>query len=250
MSKIDLKSLKENIDKRKKELSGNQLVLGEQVKTKKSKDLFLRELLHSSKTGQETESSIQVKNVHKLAESKVKGEKLDPSVLDHINSSGSKPNINTNYQENNYQGRTAAMDAKLEEQKRMQEEQNHQQYKTSNAGLGELIQQYYNTSTVGSTMSSGMLTEEQMLEKLNQQGYKQNQNNSSSNMLNEHVVNMTNKLLNENFGMLFGEAMKNSIIETYKREVVKAAIDENKDYIKEIVMETIRDLQKRASKAK
>ena len=200
--------------------------------------------MHTAHTGEKTNASIRVKAVDKIAESKIKGETIDPNILEHL----AKPNTLNNTTTSQAPQRSAAMDAKMAEAKRIAEEKNSRtQYnnnRNSNAGIADAISQYTNTPQVGAPMNnnSSMLTEQQMLEKLSQNGYKYAPNN----VINEQVTQVTRELLNENFGKLFAEAMKNTIIENYKREVIKEAINDNRSYIEQIVRETIIDLQKKA----
>ena len=104
----------------------------------------------------------------------------------------------------------------------------------SNVGVADAISQFQNMGRVGAPMNNNsMLTEQQMM------------GNIMGSAPAQIIVEQTQQILNENFGHLFAEAMKNSIIEAYKAEVIKSGLDENKEYIKEIVIETILELQKR-----
>lgn len=241
---MDIANLKKEIGERKKQLETKRGVLGEQISTKKqSGDQFLRELLHSSRTGEETNASKKIKVVDKIAESKLTGKEVDPNILDHI----AKPSVNapkfspqknqaTNLRSTTNQGGV------------MMEEREIPNITTrNNSGLSEVIEQYAKTPYVGNPMGNNntMLTEQQMLEKM---GYYRT--NNGMNQLNEQLLKSAQDMLNENFGKLFGEAMKNSIIETYKSEVIKEAINENRSFIEQIVRETIIDLQKKAQSRK
>lgn len=239
---MDYNSLREEIDQRKKQQNEKNNILGEKISVKQTGDQFLRELMHSTNTGQETNASVKVKQVDRVAESKITGKEIDPNLLNHI----SKP------QNTQTEVRTASQDAKMAEVKRIQEmnrnNSNSNYTLNNNSGIADAIAQYTNTPQVGAPMSTNLLTEEQMLAK-----YRTNSgitNSPPNTFINEQVTNVARELLNENFGKLYAEAMKNSIIETYKAQVIKEAINENRGYIEQIVRDTIIDLQRKAQSKK
>lgn len=237
---VDIKSLKKEIDSRKKQLSERKNALGETVEVPVTGDKFLAELLHSTKTGVETSASLKVKNVDKLAEAKINKTPVDPSLLQHIPASTPTPSINENVSPKPVM--SAAEIARYNEQERIKKEGLNPIVNTSNAGIADAMSQYINTPQVGAPMqNNNMLTEQQMMARL-AGGTTAGVPNQ---IITEQVTDVATKLLNENFGKLYAEAMKNSIIETYKAEVVKASLEENKAIIKEIVVETILELQKR-----
>lgn len=61
--------------------------------------------------------------------------------------------------------------------------------------------------------------------------------------LTEDVKNIVNGYLSENFGLIVEESIKNVIIEMYAIERIKEVLNENRDLIKSVVIETIRELQ-------
>ena len=66
----------------------------------------------------------------------------------------------------------------------------------------------------------------------------------------ENVKKIVNNYLIENFGPVMEEAIKSTIIEMYAVERIKDVLTENKEMIKTVVYETIRELQsKNKSKA-
>jgi hypothetical protein len=246
---MDIDKLREEIGQRKQNLNERQNVLGEKVSVKQSGDQFLKELMHSANTGQPTNASVKVKAVDKVAESKITGKPVDPNILDHVASSAPSPNINENVA--TQPQRTAAMDAKMAEAKRIREMANNPNAgipQTSNVGVADAVAQYMNTPQVGAPMqNNSMLTEQQMLAQF---GTKAGATSAPNQLIAEQVNTVATQLLNENFGKLYAEAMKNSIIETYKAEVIKEAINENRGFIEQIVRETIIDLQKKAQSRK
>ena len=235
---IDLDKLKSGIAERKKELSVRTNALGETVQVKQTGDAFLRELMHSATTGAETHASVKVKTVDQLAEAKITGKTVDPNLLGHVATSAPTQSIQQPAQVNAHIP-SAAEVAKMNEAKRIREQSNVNYNQTmgqpaSNVGVADAISQFQNMGRVGAPMNNNsMLTEQQMM------------GNIMGSAPAQIIVEQTQQILNENFGHLFAEAMKNSIIETYKAEVIKSGLDENKEYIKEIVIETILELQKR-----
>jgi len=59
----------------------------------------------------------------------------------------------------------------------------------------------------------------------------------------EGVKNVVNDYLSENLGSVFEEAIKGTIIEMYAVERIKEVLSENRDLIKTVVVETIREIQ-------
>jgi len=59
----------------------------------------------------------------------------------------------------------------------------------------------------------------------------------------EGVKNVVNEYLSENLGTVFEEAIKGTIIEMYAVERIKEVLNENRDLIKTVVVETIREIQ-------
>jgi len=62
-------------------------------------------------------------------------------------------------------------------------------------------------------------------------------------VLVENVKNVVNGYLSENLGPIFEEAIKGTIIEMYAVERIKEVLNENRDLIKTVVVETIREIQ-------
>lgn len=65
----------------------------------------------------------------------------------------------------------------------------------------------------------------------------------SEQYLNENVKKMVNNYLVENFGPILEEAIRDTVIEMFAVERIKSVLHENKDLIKSVVIETIRDIQ-------
>jgi len=67
--------------------------------------------------------------------------------------------------------------------------------------------------------------------------------------LAENVKNIVNGYLTESLGPIFEEAIKGTIIEMYAVERIKEVLHENKDLIRTVVIETIKEIQQK-NKAK
>lgn len=241
MPKLDLEKLRDTIDNKKQELSSRKSALGESTIIPVTGDQFLKELVHTRQTGQQTGASIKVKAVNQVAEAKLAGKTVDPNLLEHVTSSAPTQSIQQPVQQANLHIPTAAEVARMSEAKRIREqsEANYNQtlaQPASTVGVADAIAQYQNMGRVGSPMGS-MLTEQQMMQNKMAAG-------APPQLIVEQVNNVATQLLNENFGHLFAEAMKNSIIESYKAEVIKEALEENRSVIEKIVRDTIIDLQK------
>jgi hypothetical protein len=68
-------------------------------------------------------------------------------------------------------------------------------------------------------------------------------------VLVENVKKIVNGYLSENLGPIFEEAIKDTIIEMYAVERIKEVLKENREMIKTVVIETIREIQQK-NKAK
>jgi hypothetical protein len=242
MPKLDLDKLRDTIDNKKQELNTRKGALGESTIIPVTGDQFLRELVHTRQTGQETGASIKVKAVNDVAEAKLAGKTVDPSILEHITSSSSTQSIQQPAEVNGHIP-TATEVAKMSEAKRIREQSENNYNQTlaqpaSTVGVADAISQYQQMGRVGTPMGNqGMLTEQQVIANQMAAG-------APPQLIIEQVNNVATQLLNENFGHLFAEAMKNSIIESYKAEVIKEALEENKSVIEKIVRDTIIDLQR------
>ena len=59
----------------------------------------------------------------------------------------------------------------------------------------------------------------------------------------ENVKNVVNGYLSENLGTVFEEAIKGTIIEMYAVERIQEVLNENRDLIKTVVVETIKEIR-------
>jgi hypothetical protein len=101
--------------------------------------------------------------------------------------------------------------------------------------LAESIQQYVAVPVVGTPMSNRPANAPISL---NEQ------------YLIENVTKIVNNYLVENFGPILEEAIKGTILEMYAVERIKEVLHENKDMVKAVVIEVIKEIQaKSKSKA-
>lgn len=252
MSKgFDISKVKQEIDKRKTQKTERAKILGENTSVPVSGNAFLKELKYSRENGVKTGASVKVAAVAKVADAKVNGKQVNSQVvtqelLEHAKPSQNRqPKVNT----------VAPVSSKEEERRRiaqLAEQMEQQERMRGGQTLTDAISQYTSTPHVGAPMTNGYLTEEQMRIAMANKGMQPMIGGGMMNtgMIVEQVNNVAQDFLNENFGALFSEALKQTIVETYKADRVKAAIQENREMIKEIVIETILELQKRNQQSK
>jgi len=218
-NKVNLNKLREEIDNRKKGRNIVSSKLGENVSEQAPRDSFLHGLVESLNTGRDTASSVLVKSVeNKVAEKNGEKSRLpvnNDKVLNEHNRNKTTP-VNNNMDIDLSQERDELMFQELEKNRK----------KT----LAESIGDYYPK----------------------QPNYNQKQNqpqnqgiptNMNEGYLNESVKKIVNNYLVENFGPVVEEAINSTILEMYAVERIKDVLQENKDLIKSVVIETIREIQ-------
>jgi len=221
MAKIDLSKLSEEIDRRKKDKTTVSESLGEvDSNTPAPKNKFLNELLHSLKSGKPSPSTeriglIEEKVSEKFGENKVP--KKQPQ-----RRSESQTHFDIPEEKSVADVEKSREDALYEEFKRRQSE--------------------YSNRVKGSY-------EDELLNELTgkKQPQQQPQPTQSGYLSEGHLVNNVKKVVDnylaENFSVIVEETIKDSIIEMYAIERIKNVLSENKDLIKSVVIETIRELQ-------
>ena len=220
---VDLNKLKNEIDSRKSERNLVSSRLGENVGTGvMPRDTFLNGLIESWQTGRETVSSVLIKTIdNKLTDKRGGGSKLPISETAQLPPQQQLSQLRPNDQ----------IDMSPERDEQLYRDMEMRRKQT----LAESISNFKNTPTIGSPM----------------------QNNSNTNMpmqineayLTENVKNIVNNYLIENFGPVVEEAIKSTILEMYAVERIKEVLHENKDLIKTVVIETIREIQAKSKKA-
>ena len=212
---VNLDKLKEEISTRQKE---KQQVHGSDGAPK---DKFLYGLLSSLKTGQVNESTNLIKTVDNQTSTKL-GEKPKLRVDEHVAPVKPQPRKQIPNQ--------STVDMSPERDDLM-----YRDFETKNKQtLAESIQGFYNQNT------------NQPYPHLQQQ-YQQP---TQAPMLNEEhlmgaVKGTVDKYLTENFGLVVEEAIKSTILEMYAVERIKEVLNENRDLVKSLVIETIREIQEK-----
>jgi hypothetical protein len=215
--KLNLNKLKDEISSRKKDKNIAPSSLGEQTTIGASpRDTFLFGLLESLKSGRDNASTNLVKTVDiKTAERKGETPKL--SIRQPV-----QPQQNQRPQA-------------INELSDMMPERDDLMYRDmggmKNKTLAESIQQYTSTPVVGAPMR-------------NQPPQQAGQLNEG--FLVENVKKMVNNYLAENLEPVFEEAIKSTIIEMYAVERIKEVLHENKEMIKGLVVEVIKEIQAKA----
>jgi len=224
MAKPDLNKLKSEIESRKREKNIAPSSLGEQSSIGASpRDTFLYGLMESLKTGKDNASTNLVKTVDiKAAERK-----------------GETPKLTVNQQPVQRQQpvqqpqRINEVDMSPERDELMFREFERNKKQT----LAESIEGYIKAPVMGSPMTNQPVHAAGTPMQLNEQ------------YLAESVKNIVNGYLSESLAPIFEEAIKSTILEMYAVERIKEVLTENKEMIKTVVIETIREIQAK-SKAK
>ena len=216
---VDLNKIKSEIDYRKKERG----IVTETVQGARllPKDQFLNGLIASLDSGKATAAS----NLIKLVENKTAA-KHGEVVRHNIEPVASAP----------------IHQPRRHEEVDMSPERDEQLFadleRKRKTTLAESIQGYMNTPAVGAPMQNNMP----------QQFSDGRPMQLNEAFLTENVQKIVNNYLVENFGPVLEEAIKTTILEMYAVDRIKSVMTENKDIIKTIVVETIREIQARSKK--
>jgi hypothetical protein len=207
--KIDLNRLTSEIQTRKRERG----IISEKVTggSLLPKDEFLNGLLTSLQTGQSTKAT----NLIKLVENKT-AEKFGEVVRHDVATISPTVVPNKAHSLNEVEmspERDEQLWADIEKRKKQTLAESIEGFnKTTNAPMNNVP-----TYTGGQPINEGYLI--------------------------ENVKKIVNNYLIENFGPVIDEAIKSTIIEMYAVERIKEVLQENKEIIKTVVYETIRELQ-------
>jgi hypothetical protein len=235
--KVDLNKIKEEIDVRKKERG----VMTERVQgaTLMPKDQFLNGLMTSLQTGQDTAAT----NLIKLVENKTAAKHGE--IVRHAVNETVLPTTVPTANVRPIQGGIPL------EQVDMSPERDEQMFRDLEAKrkktLAESMNEYINAPHVGAPMSNQQVAIPPATT------YMSN-GTTRVPMLNEaYLVENVNKIVHnylaENLGPVFEEAIKSTIIEMYAVERIKEVLQENREMIKTVVIETIKEIQARSKKA-
>jgi len=219
--KLDLNKIRDEIDKEKQSRNMIPSRLGENVgKGVSPRDEFLNGLLIARNTGTDTASSTLIK----VVENKMT-EKHGGLVKHKINETApvSAPEVR----------KKIDMSPERDEQLFADLEKKRKQT------LTESIQAFSSSQPNTQQSPSVNYNGQQFLTSAPQGGTSQ----INEEVLVENVKNVVNNYLSENLGSVFEEAIKGTIIEMYAVERIKEVLTENRDLIKSVVVETIREIQ-------
>jgi hypothetical protein len=223
MAKPDLNKLKSEIDNRKKERG----IVAEQVQGTAllPKDVFLNELMKSVQTGQETKATNLIKVVENKTAARfgeVARHDVQPiapvpqrpiTPIQNLNEVGMSPE------------RDELLFAEFEKRRKQTLAESIEGFNKSNGA--PVIPTYNNIPPVTPGYGQPAVAGVPML---NEQ------------YLGESVKRIVNNYLIENFGPVVEEAIKSTILEMYAVERIKEVLTENKDMIKTIVAETLKEI--------
>jgi len=208
---IDLTKLRDEIDNRKRNKSGSSTNVNKIKEANQPKDSFLNELITSLNTGKQTESTKLIKMVESKAAEKngetprTSSNTVSSELNKHSNQLSSPP----------AQTQTSDRDYLLYEELERKKKEMINGGANYNQGVSQI-----NEMVKQPQQQAGLITE---------------------NQLNEAVDN----IIKDKFAHIVEQAMKDSIVEIYANTRMKEVLDENEDYIKKIVIDTIRGLQKK-----
>jgi hypothetical protein len=219
-NKPDLNKLRAEIDSRKREKNIAPNGMGQQNEIGASpRDTFLYGLLESLKTGRDTASSNLVKIVdNQVAEKNKESTRLPVVINENTSTNNNRPQrININENEGMSPERDEQMFFDLQKKKK-------------NQTLADAISEGMPVNrNIGGIPTYNPKTGQPM--QINE-GY-----------LVENVKKIVDNYLIDNFGPVVEEAIKSTIIEMFAVERIKEVLTENREMIKTVVYETIKELQ-------
>lgn len=240
MAKLDLNKLKEEIHKEKQNKNVVPSQLGEAVGTGVApRDVFLHGLQASLKTGQETPASTLIKVVENKVTEKHGGVKVHAV---NETPTPTAPVVTTPRPAGPSPDRDEQLFADLENKRKATLAESIEKFQGTAPATGGATPptvnyggtQYLTTPPVGTPMNESTV---QMPMQINEAA------------LVENVQNVVKGYLTENLGPIFEEAIKGTIIEMYAVEQIKKVLGENRDLIKSVVVETIKEIRDRSKKA-
>ncbi len=219
---INFDKIKGEIESRRKEKNMIVSPLGEKVGAGIApRDTFLFGLLESVRSGKQTAST----NLVKMVDNKV------------AEKTGEKPKMRITEEAAPQQQQRKPIPMPTNEVVQMSPEREEQMYhdmeKSRKRTLADSIQQYVPTPVIGASTSNNPVQTSRQIP-LNEQ------------YLAENVHKIVNNYLVENFMPIFEEAFKESILEMYAVERIKEVLHENKDMVKTVVIEVIKEIQAKA----
>jgi len=233
-NKLDLNKIRNEIHKEKQSRTTTPSQLGEKVESGVApRDVFLHGLKESLDKGVATPSINLIKNVDNKVSEK-NGEEV-------------RHKINENRPIKPEKSRPAPVNMSPERDEQLFSDLE----KKRNQTLAESIASYTGNQggqTSGSVDFNGTKYLTQPPTATQQQSSVSQPTQINEGALVENVKNVVNGYLSENLGGVFEEAIKGTIIEMYAVERIKDVLNENRDLIKSVVIETIREIQAKNKK--
>jgi len=229
MAKLDLNKLKNEIQQEKQNRNVVPSHLGENVGSGvRPRDEFLNGLITSLHSGKDTPSSTLIK----VVENKV-AEKQGENVKHRVNEQApiQKPVYNMNAPSPE---RDEQLFADLENKRKQT--------------LAESIGNFQGTQPTGNNNAPVNYNGTQYLTANPNSGVPAQPTQNLGGQINEaalveSVKNTVNNYLTENLGSVFEDAIKSTIIEMYAIERIEEVLNENRDLIKSVVVETIKEIR-------
>lgn len=213
-NKVDFSKIKEELDNRKKNIA--ETATAENL----PKDNFLFELSNSLRSGSESRATERIK----LIEDKT-AVKNNERPVHNVNSNVQVP---SQRQPIGQQPKRPVFGEEFDREEQMFNDLNTKQHR--NAGMSEVIGEYTGQSNKQPNRQYGagnMLNEE---------------------VLNEAVIKSVNRYLGENLETILSEVIKDTMLEIFAKDRIKTVINEDKEAMKKMVIEAIRELQQKNKK--
>jgi hypothetical protein len=235
-NKIQLDKIKEEIKSRREQGNIVPQNLGENVNSLSSspRDEFLNGLMTSLKTGSQTPATNLVREVHNTVVDKKGGD--------------TKHTINTPTQE------SRPIQKSNVSRPEMSQERDEKMFSDMEKMRGRTLTESIENFSGGKGGNSSPIVD------FNGQQYLTtppsgagNNNQGTTKQLNEGVLvesvkSIVNEHLSQNLTPIFEEAIKNTIIEMYAVEKIQEVLKENRDLIKSVVIETIKEIRDKSNK--
>ena len=223
MAKPDLNKLKSEIEKERSKKNMKQSSFGESVGADVApRDAFLNGLVESLQTGRHTAASNLVKTVGNKAAIK-KGEKPTHDVIPVAPAPVRTPTVE------------------------MSPERDEEMWRKFEAGkkqtLAESIEHVAGIQNTGQPHQYVEFGGQRYLAVPPAQQPATDRQQITEGYLVEDVKKIVNGYLSESLSPIFEEAIKSTIIEMYAVERIKEVLHENREMIKSVVIETIREIQ-------
>lgn len=229
MEKIDLNKLRSEINSRKTEQTSKDSNLGIEKPKKVGGREFLHKLMVAKNTMRSNEASEHVKTVARVSDVK------NGNIINHLDKP-TKPNRGTNVRHYDERGQ---LDNNQYPNSRNVENNKNVQYDEPDR-MDAIFAEYERRLSEYNPQGKTMFSEANIHQ---HNPYQQNVNQQHQNT--DILDNRIKSIMNEVMGESIVSAMREVIMEIFLTDKIKDGILYNKDTIKEIVIETIRDLQKK-----